>query len=83
MPTAARSIVLNAMAVRCDEGGVGFSFIFRKEEWSKQKPRGGASQYEEDGPLVNVTRNQFKQFLALVKNDSSFPLDATGKGVSV
>jgi hypothetical protein len=63
LPSAVRSIAVNAMAVRWAEDGVGLCFIFQKEKPRNQKPRRGASPTEEDGPLVNVTRSQFKEFL--------------------
>jgi hypothetical protein len=51
------------MAVRWDEDGVGLCFIFQEEKSRKRKSGRDASPAEEDGPLVNVTRKQLKDFL--------------------
>ena len=63
LPSAVRSIAVNAMAVRSDEDGVGLCFIFQEEKPRKQKSGRGTRPTEEDGPLVNVTRKQLKEFL--------------------
>jgi hypothetical protein len=63
LPSAVRSIAVNAMAVRWAEDGVGLCFIFQKEKPRQPKPRRGSSPPVDDGPLVNVTRSQLKEFL--------------------
>lgn len=63
LPSAVRSIAVNAMAVRSDEDGVGLCFIFEEEKPRKQKSGRGNRSSEEDGPLVNVTQKQLKEFL--------------------
>ena len=63
LPTAERSIAVNAMAIRSDQDGVGLCFIFQEEKPRKRKSGRDAPPPEDDGPLVNVTRKQLKEFL--------------------
>jgi hypothetical protein len=67
LPSAERSIAVNAMAVRWDEDGVGLCFLFQESKSRKRKAGRDAPSPEEDGPLVNVTRNQLKEFLERLK----------------
>lgn len=60
-----KSITVNAMAVRSTSDGVGLQFIFIPEP----KRRRGALPID-PGPLVNVTRTQFKEFLHALKTAS-------------
>lgn len=57
-----KSITVNAMVVRSTSDGVGFQFIFIPEP-----KRGRRAVPVDPGPLVNVTRTQFKEFLHALK----------------
>lgn len=61
-PVGLKSITVNAMVGRSSSEGVAFQFIFVPER--KQRRDEPAS---DTGPLVNVTRTQFKEFLRSVK----------------
>jgi hypothetical protein len=56
VPSLERSIIINAMAVRWTNDGVGLRFIF-------QKPYRGKSAVMTDAPLVDVTEKDLKHFL--------------------
>ena len=58
-PSPERSIAVNATVARCDDGGIGFRFIFDKEK----KQQYGAMPSIMDWSLANVTRKEVKEFL--------------------
>jgi len=60
VPSSERSIMVNAMAVRWSNDGVGLRFVF-------QKPSHGRSTTINDVPLVDVTETQLKHFLGEFK----------------